>query len=171
MAQVTILSGPERRRRWSDEPRERILAETLRPGARVCDVARRPDVARRMIHAWRRAPPSKVDPVFVSAVVMYEPLEQASGPLGAAVLDLPDCRRLSILHSASPVQTTPSPGRSGGRHQSTNRPLANLYVHDVCSHRDSEGRAMVHSETIILHDRTGAGCEQRRGSMSGGCPG
>ena len=50
MAQMTILTGPERRRRWSDEQRERILAEAFRSGARVCDVARRHDVARGLIY-------------------------------------------------------------------------------------------------------------------------
>lgn len=37
MAQMTILTGPERRRRWSDEQRERILTEAFRSGARVHD--------------------------------------------------------------------------------------------------------------------------------------
>ena len=97
MAQVTILAGPERRRRWSDEQRERILADALRPGARVCDVARRHDVARSLIYQWRRAALRRVDPVVVPAVVMGEPPEQASEPVVAAVLDLPDGRRLRIF--------------------------------------------------------------------------
>ncbi len=101
MAQVMILAGPERRRRWSDEQRERILADALRPGARVCDVARRHDVARSLIYQWRRAALRSVDPVFVPAVVMEEPPEQASEPVVAAVLDLPDGRRLKIFNSAS----------------------------------------------------------------------
>ena len=103
MAQVTILAGPERRRRWSDEQRERILADALRPGARVCDVARRHDVARSLIYEWRRAALHRVDPVFVPAVVMDEPAEQASEPVVAAVLDLPDGRRLRIFNPASPA--------------------------------------------------------------------
>ena len=103
MAQVTILAGPERRRRWSDEQRERILADALRPGARVCDVARRHDVARSLIYQWRRDALRGVDPVFVPALVMDEPPEQASEPVVAAVLDLPDGRRLKIFNSASPA--------------------------------------------------------------------
>lgn len=103
MAQVTILAGPERRRRWSDEQRERILADALRPGARVCDVARRHDVARSLIYQWRRDALRGVDPVFVPALVMDEPPEQASEPVVAAVLDLPDGRRLKIFSSASPA--------------------------------------------------------------------
>jgi len=38
MGQVTVFSGPERRRRWSDEERLSILAEAFAPGASVADV-------------------------------------------------------------------------------------------------------------------------------------
>ncbi|WP_010188380.1 transposase [Sphingomonas sp. PAMC 26605] len=55
MGAGTILAGPERRRRWSDEQREQILAEAFQSGARVCDVARRHQVARGLIYEWRRA--------------------------------------------------------------------------------------------------------------------
>jgi transposase-like protein len=40
MRQITVMSGPERRRRWSDEERLEILAEAFAPGACVADVAR-----------------------------------------------------------------------------------------------------------------------------------
>ncbi len=55
MTHVTTLAGPERRGRWSDEQREHILAEASQSGARVCDVARRDDVARGLIYEWPRA--------------------------------------------------------------------------------------------------------------------
>ena len=45
MGQVTVFSGPERRRRWSDEERLQIVAEAFAPGARVADVCRRHDVS------------------------------------------------------------------------------------------------------------------------------
>ena len=78
MAQVTILAGPERRRRWSDEQREGILAEAFRPGVRVCDVARRHDVARSLIYQWRRAARRQAEPVFVPAMLVDEPAQQAT---------------------------------------------------------------------------------------------
>lgn len=103
MAQVTILAGPERRRRWSDEQRERILAEACQSGVRVCDVARRHDVARSLIYQWRRAARRQAEPVFVPAMVMDAPSGQACEPVVAAVLDLPDGGRLRIFASASPA--------------------------------------------------------------------
>ena len=54
MGQVKVFSGPERRRRWSEEQRVQILAEAFSPGACVADVARRHDVSTALIYSWRR---------------------------------------------------------------------------------------------------------------------
>ena len=49
-----ILAGPERRRRWSDGEKARIVAEAAAPGARVADIVRRNGVSRGLIYTWRR---------------------------------------------------------------------------------------------------------------------
>ena len=49
-----ILAGPERRRRWSDGEKARIVAEAAAPGTRVADIARRHGVSRGLIYTWRR---------------------------------------------------------------------------------------------------------------------
>jgi len=49
-----ILSGVERRRRWSDAEKRRIVAEAGADGALVADVARRHDITRQHIYQWRR---------------------------------------------------------------------------------------------------------------------
>jgi len=103
MAQMTILAGPERRRRWSEEQRDQILAEAFRSGARVCDVARRHDVARSLIYQWRRAALRDAAPVFVPAVMVDETPEPSSGSTPAVVLDLPNGSQLRIFASASPA--------------------------------------------------------------------
>jgi transposase len=41
MQRVEIVTGKERRRRWSDEEKARLVAETFIPGAVVAHVARR----------------------------------------------------------------------------------------------------------------------------------
>jgi addiction module HigA family antidote len=38
---VEVLGGVERRRRWSRDDRARIVEETLAPGAKVSEIARR----------------------------------------------------------------------------------------------------------------------------------
>ena len=51
---VEVLSGVERRRQWSDDEKARIVEETLVPGARVAEVARRNAVSASLVFGWRR---------------------------------------------------------------------------------------------------------------------
>ena len=54
MARVEVLTGPERRRRWSEEQKRAIVAASLAPGAVVSEVARRVDVGAGQIYRWRK---------------------------------------------------------------------------------------------------------------------
>lgn len=83
-----VLVGPERRRRWSEDEKARIIEESLRPGAQVTDIARRHGVSRALLYAWRRearctpvwpvAPPAPdFVPVLLSAP---EPLSTIAAP-------------------------------------------------------------------------------------------
>ena len=49
MSQITILNGPERRRRWHEDDRVRILEAAFAPGAAIAEVARRFDVSTSLI--------------------------------------------------------------------------------------------------------------------------
>jgi transposase len=51
---VTVLSGPERRRRWSSTEKRQIVQESLAPAASVAAVARRHDMHPNLLHQWRR---------------------------------------------------------------------------------------------------------------------
>jgi len=55
MGRMTLITGDERRRRWSEEDRTRILAAISEPGAVVAEVARREDVCTSLVYKWRRA--------------------------------------------------------------------------------------------------------------------
>ncbi|GGC74330.1 transposase [Siccirubricoccus deserti] len=52
---MEIITGVERRRRWRDEEKLRVLAELEEPGSRFNDVARRHDVSRGLLWQWRDA--------------------------------------------------------------------------------------------------------------------
>jgi transposase len=54
MATVTVLAGPERRRRWTSAEKLRMIEESLAPGARVSEAARRHDLHPNLLHLWRR---------------------------------------------------------------------------------------------------------------------
>ena len=52
---IELLTGPTRRRRWSEAEKARIVAETLVPGAVVSAIARRWQVCPQQVFGWRRA--------------------------------------------------------------------------------------------------------------------
>ena len=49
-----MITGPERRRRWSDEQKRAIVGGVFAPGAVVSEVARRADVSSGEIYRWRQ---------------------------------------------------------------------------------------------------------------------
>jgi len=51
---IEIITGKERRRRWSTEAKLRILAEANEPGACKKEVAARYDVYPSLLFTWRR---------------------------------------------------------------------------------------------------------------------
>ncbi len=53
---IEVLTGPGRRRRWSEDDKARIVAETAQPGAVVTEVARRWQVTPQQVFDWRRHP-------------------------------------------------------------------------------------------------------------------
>jgi transposase len=54
MTTVTVLPGPERRRRWTTAQKLEIVQETFASGATVSEVARRHDVHLNLVYLWRR---------------------------------------------------------------------------------------------------------------------
>ena len=119
---VEILTGPGRRRRWSAEEKARIVAESLEPGVRVAEVARRWQLCPQQVFGWRRearhdgsiacikpASPAQVD--FVPIIAEVPPAEPPSraaaavGPVievklaGAVVLvsGIDDCAQLTAV--------------------------------------------------------------------------
>lgn len=51
---IEVLTGPGRRRKWSDDDKARIVMETAAPGAKVTEVARRWQVSPQQVFDWRR---------------------------------------------------------------------------------------------------------------------
>lgn len=112
MGQITVFSGPERRRRWSDEERLEILSEAFAPGACVAEVARRRDVSTALVYTWRRKlrdahsepePEDLAAPGFAAAVMIEDAQGPHAGVQPAIVIDLARGKRISIFASASPA--------------------------------------------------------------------
>lgn len=112
MGQITVFSGPERRRRWNDEERLQILTEAFAPGACVAEVARRHDVSTALVYTWRRklreahaepAPDDLAAPGFAAAVMIEDGEAGHPGLQPAIIIDLARGKRISIFASASPA--------------------------------------------------------------------
>ncbi|PWL19790.1 MAG: IS66 family insertion sequence hypothetical protein [Altererythrobacter sp. XM-24bin4] len=54
LGRVEIVGSRLGNRRWPDEVKARIVAESFQPGARVVDVARRHDIIPHQLSDWRR---------------------------------------------------------------------------------------------------------------------
>jgi transposase len=72
---VEIQVGVGRRRRWNEEIKGRIVAESYAPGAVVAEVARRHGISPQHLFAWRKSAragllnlPADQAPLFVPVV-------------------------------------------------------------------------------------------------------
>jgi transposase len=77
---IEVLTGPGRRRQWSDDDKARIVAESAEPGAVVTEVARRWQVSPQQVFDWRRqarkaleAAATPTEPAFVPVVPVAAP--------------------------------------------------------------------------------------------------
>lgn len=85
---MTILTGPERRRRWSDEDQCRILAAAFAPGATVAAVARQYDVATSLIYKWRGTMRARETGFAEVVVVPDEPVRTSMPAAPPVVIEL-----------------------------------------------------------------------------------
>ena len=113
MARVEILDGVERRRRWPDAEKRRILEATLAPGVSMAEVARANGVAKSLVFAWRRQAreaASKPAPMFLPVEIAERGADAASatrvdgtqrarrpgGTNGLIEIELRDGRRVRV---------------------------------------------------------------------------
>ncbi|MDK1389618.1 transposase [Sinorhizobium sp. 8-89] len=96
MGHAVLLTGPERRRRWSLEDRAQILAEAFAPGAVVSEVAHRFEVSTGLIYTWRRqaALVQEADPAFAPAKLVDFASSDAVEP--AMSVDFPNGVKVKI---------------------------------------------------------------------------
>jgi hypothetical protein len=119
---MEIITGVERRRRWSVEEKLRIVAETEQPGFGIAEIARRYEVSRGLLWNWRSQVRRGVlrpeaPPVFLPVQMTREPAngdglghvepssaggtEQASD--GKIEITLPDGTSIKVGHDVGLV--------------------------------------------------------------------
>jgi transposase len=109
---IEVVTRSERRRRWSDADKQRILQETLAPGATVAGVAKRHEVGTGQIYTWRRQAlagavggfvpirieedPSGKPDHMAAAPALPAPGSLPSPPRGTIEIELPTGTRLRV---------------------------------------------------------------------------
>jgi transposase len=78
--QIEVITSVERRRRWSREEKERLVAATLEPGTSVSEIARSAGIHVSQLFRWRKqlcevVAPSvpQLVPVKIAAAAPSEP--------------------------------------------------------------------------------------------------
>jgi len=110
---VDVQIGAGRRRRWSDEAKGRIVAESYAAGAVVSEVARRHDISAQHLFAWRKAArsgllslPADEAPLFVPVVTELRHEGVTSGASGRG------CEAITIEIGGAVVRTPPGVDRA-----------------------------------------------------------
>lgn len=103
VSRIEVLDGPTGRRRWPDAVKARIVAESLAPGARVCDVARKYGLIAHHVSHWRGLArkgrlvlPVADGPAFVPLVMDTPPLPEAAPDVGVIRIEIAG----AVLHVA-----------------------------------------------------------------------
>ena len=112
MGRVEIFQG-RARRRWSEDDKRRLVAETLAPGETVHGVARRRGVSTSQLFTWRKRlraeagfpPPAPGVPGFAGvAIAPVPPLAgEAGAPPGLIEVELAGGDRVRISGAADPA--------------------------------------------------------------------
>lgn len=118
MSAVTVLPGPERRRRWTSAEKARMVEESLAGDASVAEVARRHDIHPNLLHLWRRQarlagaaaawPRSDVaaSGVEFAAVALAPDERMLPAPPGTVEIEFAGRARLKITGPVDPLMTT-----------------------------------------------------------------
>jgi len=103
---VEVITGKERRRRWSNEEKVRLASETFEPGATVAQVARLHGVAESCLYAWRKQfagdvaaePETAERPLLIPVMIddSTPPAPAVSPAAARAVVTLADGTRLEV---------------------------------------------------------------------------
>lgn len=96
------------RRRWSRSAKERIVGESLEPGANISEIARRHDLRPQQIFTWRRSAvrAARIEPIAASLLPDLADCSRQDGVeivLGELVVlvgsDVPTARLVEIVRA------------------------------------------------------------------------
>ncbi|MCB1535970.1 MAG: transposase [Rhodoblastus sp.] len=79
---IEVITGSEKRRRWTDDEKARVIEETLQPDAIVSEIAQRHGLTPQQVFTWRREARRRAEAdgaaSFVPAVIDAREIAPAS---------------------------------------------------------------------------------------------
>jgi len=96
---VEVITGTERRRRFSESEKARIVEETLRPGAVVSEIARRHGLTPQQLFTLRRVARRRLTTGSGEADALFVP----------AVVDAPACALATAVEERKPAEDDGTP--------------------------------------------------------------
>ena len=100
--QVEVITSVQRRRRWSQAEKERVVAAALEPGAAASAVARQFGIHPSQVFRWRQQLCDKTAaaPSFAAVAITAEPRASSAPPCGLIEIELPTGTRVRISGAA-----------------------------------------------------------------------
>eukprot|EP00611_Tribonema_gayanum_P027950 TRINITY_DN7044_c0_g2_i1.p1 TRINITY_DN7044_c0_g2~~TRINITY_DN7044_c0_g2_i1.p1 ORF type:complete len:119 (-),score=15.57 TRINITY_DN7044_c0_g2_i1:30-386(-) len=110
MTQVTVITGADRRRIWTDDQKLELVMATMEEDANVSEIARAPDIQPAQLYRWRKElldPDPEPERGFVPLVVEEPPPRREAATLGMAAIEIEvDGAILRIAADAPPALVT-----------------------------------------------------------------
>jgi transposase len=104
---VEVITSVERRRRWSESEKRRLIAATLEPGASVSAVAREAGVHPSQLWGWRRQMRLAGAPAgFAPVQVASEAASAGFAGCGTIEIEFAAGARLRIMGAVDPAMLT-----------------------------------------------------------------
>ena len=85
MSYIELITGHERRRPWTEEQKQAVLAAAFAPGAVVREVARKADIQPSLIYRWRRDQLTRLPPPGFAEVMVAAPANRRADRSEAAI--------------------------------------------------------------------------------------
>jgi transposase len=101
---IEVITSVQRRRRWSAEEKERLVAASLEPGAGVSAVARQAGIHPSQLYGWRRQLCARPQPAsdFATVRIAADPTPRAIASAGTIEIELANGSRVRITGPADP---------------------------------------------------------------------
>ncbi|MGE0006108.1 MAG: transposase [Parvibaculaceae bacterium] len=112
---VEIITSVERRRRWSAEEKDHLVAAWLEPGASVSAVAREAGIHASQLYSWRRQLRGRVRMGFASVRIAAEAAAGGLASLGTIEIELASGARMRVMGAADTATLSAAIAASAGR--------------------------------------------------------